>query len=223
MVRRFSSGKKFTLIELLVVIAIIAILAGMLLPALNKARESAKLSKCINNLKQLNVGMNLYINDYSAMPQTVSTQYSNTGIDPRQIMVNSRWVGSAYFAESNYGQDVKYEDVSGVLKCDTATNGFKETPESDKGIGWVWGDYIYARDPYRERWEYGVLKPISQLTNEVIVYCVTGGIILDSGKNSMHSGGTAVMQFNGSCRRVNGQVYDGKNQAEAMKEIEKER
>lgn len=53
----------FTLIELLVVIAIIAILAAMLLPALSAARERAKCAGCINNLKQLGLASNLYVND----------------------------------------------------------------------------------------------------------------------------------------------------------------
>ncbi len=79
---------RFTLIELLVVIAIIAILAAMLMPALNKARESAYAIKCMNNLKQVGYYMTFYIGDYKFTPPF--NWVDSTGATP--FSEDSNWV-----------------------------------------------------------------------------------------------------------------------------------
>ena len=118
----FVSGIGFTLIELLVVIAIIAILASMLLPALSKAKAKADRIKCLNNLKQIALFMQLYTDDNNEVFPGHRNQGLNTD-DPARSLTN--WWGTTI---------VPYGNNNSNLFRDPAIKGKR----LDNGIKWEW-------------------------------------------------------------------------------------
>lgn len=135
--KKIKRCKLFTLIELLVVIAIIAILAAMLLPALNKARETARQATCLNNHKQWMLSIGSYVDDFNG--------YYMVQVD-RSVKPTPWYFWNMILGKYlNLGTEAEdYQDIK-IGKCPSDQRKGKRY---SYGINYHWG-YILADGTYQ--------------------------------------------------------------------------
>ena len=124
---------RFTLIELLIVIAIIAILASLLLPALNSARDRALSIACTNNLKTLGIALNQYTLNYDDYLIPV---YNIPGVEPKDSNKYAYWVGILVRSSMYglmWGQNYQPHPPKGDFSC----------PAAEFGVQWG-GDFYWS-------------------------------------------------------------------------------